>query len=43
MIAMICHEANRAYCAANGDESQPSWNEAPRSSSPENQGSLSLY
>jgi hypothetical protein len=31
MIAMICHEANRAYCAANGDESQPSWNEAPQS------------
>lgn len=28
-VAMICHEANRAYCAAIGDNSQPLWEEAP--------------
>jgi hypothetical protein len=28
-IAKICHEANRAYCGALGDHSQPSWEEAP--------------
>lgn len=28
-IAMVCHEANRAYCAALGDNSQPPWAEAP--------------
>lgn len=28
-IAMICHEANRAYCAAIGDSSQVPWAEAP--------------
>lgn len=28
-IARICHEANRAYCVALGDLSQPSWDEAP--------------
>lgn len=28
-IARICHEANRAYCQALGDDSQPSWEEAP--------------
>lgn len=28
-VARICHEANRAYCAALGDTSQPSWKEAP--------------
>lgn len=28
-IAMICHEANRAWCAANGDHSQPHWDNAP--------------
>jgi hypothetical protein len=28
-IASICHEANRAYCAAIGDNSQPSWADAP--------------
>lgn len=28
-IARICHEANRAYCAATGDDSQPAWAEAP--------------
>lgn len=29
-IATICHEANRAYCAALGDFSQPHWNDAPQ-------------
>ncbi len=28
-IAQICHEVNRAWCAFNGDDSQPSWQEAP--------------
>ena len=28
-IAVICHEANRAYCQAIGDDSQPSWDDAP--------------
>lgn len=28
-IAMVCHEANRAYCSAMGDNSQPSWSDAP--------------
>jgi len=28
-IAMICHEANRAYCIAIGDNSQPRWEDAP--------------
>lgn len=28
-IARVCHEANRAWCEANGDLSQPSWDEAP--------------
>ena len=28
-IAMVCHEANRAWCAANGDHSQPHWDNAP--------------
>lgn len=28
--ARICHEANRAYCAALGDHSQPSWDDAPQ-------------
>ena len=28
-VAKICHEANRAYCAALGDHSQLSWEEAP--------------
>lgn len=27
-IARICHEANRAYCASIGDNSQKSWDEA---------------
>ncbi len=28
-VAEICHEANRAVCATNGDLSQPSWADAP--------------
>lgn len=28
-IAELCHEVNRAYCQALGDDSQPSWDEAP--------------
>lgn len=28
-IAEICHEANRAYCKAIGDDSQPAWVDAP--------------
>lgn len=28
-IARVCHEVNRAYCAALGDNSQPVWEEAP--------------
>lgn len=28
-IARICHEVNRAYCAAMGDHSQPDWDNAP--------------
>lgn len=28
-IARICHEANRAYCQALGDHSQPAWKDAP--------------
>lgn len=27
-IARVCHEVNRAYCAATGDTSQKSWDEA---------------
>ena len=30
MIAMICHEANRAYCAGLEDNSQLPWDEAPQ-------------
>lgn len=29
-IAKVCHEANRAYCAALGDVSQPAWDDAPK-------------
>ena len=29
-IAKVCHEANRALCAAFGDNSQPSWDQAPQ-------------
>lgn len=28
-IARVCHEANRAWCTANGDTSQPTWDAAP--------------
>lgn len=28
-IARIAHETNRAYCAALGDQSQPTWEDAP--------------
>lgn len=28
-IARVCHEANRAYCAAIGDHTQLPWDEAP--------------
>lgn len=28
-IARIAHEVNRAYCSATGDDSQPSWEDAP--------------
>lgn len=28
-IARVCHEANRAWCVANGDRSQPIWELAP--------------
>lgn len=27
--ARVCHEANRAYCQTIGDDSQPSWDDAP--------------
>lgn len=28
-IARVCHEVNRAYCQALGDNSQPAWVDAP--------------
>lgn len=28
-IAKVCHEVNRAYCQAMGDQSQPDWESAP--------------
>jgi hypothetical protein len=28
-IAKTCHEVNRAYCKSIGDNSQPSWEDAP--------------
>lgn len=28
-IAAVCHEANRGYCQALGDDSQPPWDDAP--------------
>lgn len=28
-VAKVCHEANRAYCQAIGDNSQLPWDEAP--------------
>jgi hypothetical protein len=29
MIAAACHQQNRAWCIAHGDNSQPLWSEAP--------------
>ena len=29
-IAIVCHEANRAYCKSVGDDSQLSWDLAPQ-------------
>ena len=29
LIAKTCHEVNRAYCHSIGDDSQPSWENAP--------------
>jgi hypothetical protein len=28
-IAKVCHQANKAYCEALGDKSQPDWDTAP--------------
>lgn len=28
-IAGVCHEANRQWCRSHGDDSQPSWDDAP--------------
>ena len=28
-VARVAHEINKAYCSAIGDDSQPSWDEAP--------------
>ena len=28
LIARVCHEANRAWCEANGDKSQKTWDQA---------------
>ncbi len=28
-IAKVCHEANKAYCETIGDNTQPSWKDAP--------------
>lgn len=30
IIAQMCHEANRAWCAMAGDLSQPTWADAPK-------------
>ncbi len=29
VIARTCHEANRTYCRSIGDDSQPTWDDAP--------------
>jgi len=29
-IASACHRVNRAFCLANGDDSQPEWDQAPQ-------------
>lgn len=28
-IAMLCHSINAAYCLSQGDDSQPTWDNAP--------------
>lgn len=28
-LAKVCHEVNRAFCQGIGDDSQPSWEQAP--------------
>lgn len=28
-VAKVCHEANRAFCQTLGDDSQPTWEDAP--------------
>lgn len=28
-IARVCHQVNKAYCASQGDYSQPDWEQAP--------------
>mgnify|MGYP001560010111 CR=1 FL=1 len=28
-IARVCHEVNRSYCLARGDDSQMPWDKAP--------------
>ena len=28
-VARMCHEANKVWCEMHGDDSQPSWNDAP--------------
>jgi hypothetical protein len=29
-IAKVCHEINKAYCESIGDDSQPTWEDAPK-------------
>ena len=29
-IARVCHNVNKAYCEAIGDDSQVTWEEAPK-------------
>lgn len=29
LIARVAHETNRAYCTTHGDDSQPTWDDAP--------------
>lgn len=29
LVAKVCHEVNRAYCKSIGDNTQPSWEDAP--------------
>jgi hypothetical protein len=29
LIAKVCHDANRSWCNANDDHSQPAWEDAP--------------